>query len=115
LIFCYILDDEKSIPWKQWNLVKKFNEKFIGAVNIPNARDTYALFYDRTAEMIHSETFTLKLEKDIKKLKEAGKPMGFGYKGLVNTGHEDEDGKINYGISNQLRLSSIPKKRKPLL
>jgi hypothetical protein len=52
----------------------------------------------------------LKLEKDIKKiLKEAGKPMGFGYKGLVNTGHEDEDGKINYGISNQLRLSSIPK------
>jgi hypothetical protein len=39
--------------------------------------------------------------------------MGFGYKGLVNTGHEDEDGKINYGISNQLRLSSIPKKRKP--
>jgi hypothetical protein len=28
---------------------------------------------------------------------------------LVNTGHEDEDGKINYGISNQLRLSSIPK------
>jgi hypothetical protein len=49
LIFCYILDDEKSIPWKQWNLVKKF-KKFIGAVNIPNARDTYALFYDRTAE-----------------------------------------------------------------
>jgi hypothetical protein len=41
--------------------------------------------------------------------------MGFGYKGLVNTGHEDEDGKINYGISNQLRLSSIPKKRKPAI
>jgi hypothetical protein len=40
--------------------------------------------------------------------------MGFGYKGLVNTGHEDEDGKINYGISNQLRLSSIPKKRKTI-
>jgi hypothetical protein len=39
--------------------------------------------------------------------------MGFGYKGLVNTGHEDEDGKINYGISNQLRLSSIPKNEKP--
>jgi hypothetical protein len=66
LIFCYILDDEKSIPWKQWNLVKKFNEKFIGAVNIPNARDTYALFYDRTAEMIHSETFTSET-RDIKK------------------------------------------------
>jgi hypothetical protein len=114
LDFCYILDDEKSIPWKQWNLVKKFNEKFIGAVNIPNARDTYALFYDRTAEMIHSETFTSETRERYKKiLKEAGKPMGFGYKGLVNTGHEDEDGKINYGISNQLRLSSIPKNEKP--
>jgi hypothetical protein len=22
LDFLYILDDEKSIPWKQWNLVK---------------------------------------------------------------------------------------------
>jgi hypothetical protein len=72
-------------------------------VNIPNARDTYALFYDRTAEMIHSETFTSETRERYKKiLKEAGKPMGFGYKGLVNTGHEDEDGKINYGISNQL-------------
>jgi hypothetical protein len=26
LIFCYILDDEKS-SWKQWNLVKKFIKK----------------------------------------------------------------------------------------
>jgi hypothetical protein len=40
--------------------------KFIGGVNIPNARDTYALFYDRTAEMIHSETFTSET-RDIKK------------------------------------------------
>jgi hypothetical protein len=45
-------------------------------------------------------------------LRKAGKSMGMGYKGLVNTGHEDEDGKINYGISNQLRLSSIPKGEK---
>jgi hypothetical protein len=48
------------------------------------------------------ETFTSETRERYKKiLKEAGKPMGFGYKGLVNTGHEDEDGKINYGISNQ--------------
>jgi hypothetical protein len=40
--------------------------------------------------------------------------MGLGYKGLVNTGHEDEDGKINYGVSNQLRLSSIPKGEKSI-
>lgn len=112
LDFCYVLEGEKSIPWRIWNS-SKYDEKFIGAVNIPNARDTYALFYDTVGEMCHSENFS-ELERNQRKavLKDAGKPMGLGYKGLINTGHEDEDGKINYGISNQLRLSSIPKDEK---
>ena len=114
LDFCYVIADEKSIPWKKWNF-GRYDEKFIGAVNVPNARDVYALYYDKTAHMIHSKDIDEKTRETYKKvLKEAGKPMGFGYKGLVNTGHEDEDGKINYGISNQLRLSSIPKDEKPI-
>jgi hypothetical protein len=36
------------------------------------------------------------------------------YKGLVKVG-ESADGGDNYGISNQLRLSSIPKGENPLL
>jgi hypothetical protein len=36
--------------------------------------------------------------------------MGFGYKGLVNTGHEDEDGKINYGISNHYNIVYLKRK-----
>ncbi len=112
LDFCYVIDGEKSIPWRKWNN-GKYDEKFIGAVNIPNARDTYALFYDNVGEKLHSDKYPEKYRKIAKEiLKLAGKPMGLGYKGLVNTGQEDEDGKINYGISNQLRLSSIPKGEK---
>jgi hypothetical protein len=114
LDFCYVIDGEKSIPWRKWNK-GTYDEKFIGAVNIPNARDVYALFYDKTAYMLHSTDIHEDTRETYKKvLKDAGKPMGLGYKGLVNTGHEDEDGKINYGISNQLRLSSIPKGEKSI-
>ena len=114
LDFCYVLEGEKSIPWRVWNN-GKYDEKFIGAVSVPNARDVYALFYDKTAHMIHSTDIHEDTREIYKKvLRDAGKPMGLGYKGLVNTGHEDEDGEINYGISNQLRLSSIPKGEKTI-
>lgn len=112
LDFCYVLNGEKSIPWRTWNS-GKYDEKFIGAVNIPNARDIYALFYDSVAEMLHSENTDEQLRETYKEvLRKAGKSMGMGYKGLINTGHEDEDGNVNYGISNQLRLSSVPKGEK---
>lgn len=112
LDFCYVIDGEKSIPWRTWNN-GRYDEKFIGAVNIPNARDVYALFYDKVGEKTHSEKYSEEIREERKKtLREAGKPMGLGYKGLVNTGQEDEDDKVNYGISNQLRLSSIPKGEK---
>lgn len=115
LDFCYVLHGEKSIPWRVWNGNGLYDEKFIGAVSVPNARDVYALFYDRVADMLHSEKRPEKERENYKAiLKAAGKPMGKGYKGLVNTGHEDEDGKVNYGISNQLRLSSIPKDEKSI-
>lgn len=112
LDFCYVLNGEKTIPWRTWN-AGRYDEKFIGAVSVPNARDVYALFYDSVAEMIHSQNTDEELRETYKEvLRKAGKSMGLGYKGLVNTGHEDEDGKINYGISNQLRLSSVPKGEK---
>jgi len=112
LDFCYVLQGEKSISWRTWNK-GRYDEKFIGAVNVPNAKDVYALFYDSVAEMIHSQNTDEELRETYKEvLRKAGKSMGMGYKGLVNTGHEDEDGKINYGISNQLRLSSVPKGEK---
>jgi predicted nucleotidyltransferase len=115
LDFCYVIADEKSIPWREWNEYGTFDEKFIGAVNIPNARDIYALFYDIKSDRCFSERHKLSFREDeISDYKKAGVKIGLGYKGLVNTGHQDEDGKINYGISNQLRLSSIPKGEKSI-
>jgi hypothetical protein len=114
LDFCYVIVDEKSIPWNIWN-AGRYSDKFIGAVNVPNARDVYALYYDKTAHMLHSTDIDENTRETYKKvLKEAGKPMGLGYKGLVKVGQETEDGKINYGVSNQLRLSSIPKDEKSI-
>ncbi len=113
LDFCYVVDGEKSIPLRKWAYFGNYDAKFIGAVNVPNARDLYALYYDRVGEILHSEKYPKAVRETAKSIRKfAGKSMGLGYKGLVNTGQEDEDGKVNYGISNQLRLSSIPKGEK---
>lgn len=115
LDFCYVIVGEKSIPWRKWNEYGTFDEKFIGAVNIPNARDVYALFYDIKSDRCFSERHKLSFREDeISDYQRAGVKVGLGYKGLINTGHLDENGKVNYGISNQLRLSSIPKGEKSI-
>lgn len=110
LDFCYVIEGEKSIPWRKWNERTKYDEKFIGAVNIPNARDNYALFYDDGAFFLFSEEIPeeFRIRNKAERVN-AGLPLGLGYKGLVKVGEEEEDGKVNYGISNQLRLSSVPK------
>ena len=110
LDFVYVIEGEKSIPWKVWNEDKKYEEKFIGVVNVPNARDIYAVYYDFIARNMFSENISEKTRIILIKLqKESGQPMGFGYKGLVKTGEG-----INSAESNQLRLSSIPKDEEPI-
>ena len=111
LDFVYVIEGEKSIPWKVWNEEdKKYEEKFIGVVNVPNARDIYAVYYDFIARNMFSENIPEQTRIVLIKLqKESGQPMGFGYKGLVKTGEG-----INSAESNQLRLSSIPKGEEPI-
>lgn len=104
LDFVFVIENEKTIPWKKWN-EDFFDEKFIGAVSVPNARDVYALYYDEVAALCFSERIEEKTRNAAKYLRlENNLPMGFGYKGLVKTG----EGKST-PESNQLRLSSIPK------
>lgn len=110
LDFVYVIEGEKSIPWKVWNSDKGFEEKFIGVVNVPNARDIYSVFFDRVAYNCFSESIPENVRESAKYIRtEANLPMGFGYKGLVKTG----EGK-NMAESNQLRLSSIPKGETPI-
>ena len=110
LDFCYVIEGGKSIPWKEWNAEGRFEENFIGAVNIPNARDVYSLFYDQEAYLCFGEDIPDYMKENAKNWRiKSGKPMGFGYKGLVKSGHG-----MSVAESNQLRLSSIPKGETPI-
>ena len=109
LDFVYVIEGEKSIPWKVWNN-DRYEEKFIGVVNVPNARDIYAVYFDQDAFCMFSESISESTRKTLIEVrKESGKSMGFGYKGLVKTNEG-----INSTESNALRLSSIPKDEKPI-
>jgi predicted nucleotidyltransferase len=110
LDFVYVIEGEKSIPWKEWNEDYNYEEKFIGVVNVPNARDIYAVYHDGVARNMFSENEPEDMRNLLIKLrKELGQPMGFGYKGLVKSGEG-----LNVAESNQLRLSSIPKGETPI-
>jgi predicted nucleotidyltransferase len=110
LDFVYVIEGEKSIPWKEWNEDYNYEEKFIGVVNVPNARDIYAVYFDEVARDMFSENEPEDVRNLLIKLrKELGQPMGFGYKGLVKSGEG-----LNVAESNQLRLSSIPKGETPI-
>jgi predicted nucleotidyltransferase len=109
LDFVYVIEGEKSIPWKVWN-DGTYEEKFCGAVNVPNARDVYAIFYDRRAHNCFSELEEPETNERYKAMyKEQNKSVGLGYKGLVKVGEG-----ANAAESNQLRLSSIPKGETPI-
>jgi predicted nucleotidyltransferase len=109
LDFVYVIEGEKSIPWKVWNDAR-YEEKFIGVVNVPNARDIYAVYFDKDSFCMFSENISESTRKTLIDVrKESGQSMGFGYKGLVKTGEG-----LNVAESNQLRLSSIPKGETPI-
>jgi hypothetical protein len=110
LDFVYVIEGEKSIPWKVWNSDKRFEEKFCGVINVPNARDIYAVYYDQHSEECFSERFN-EQEREENKLyhKEKYGHYGLGYKGIIKIEEGD-----NISESNQLRLSSVPKDQIPI-
>lgn len=110
LDFVYVLADGQSIPWRVWNGERGFEEKFCGVVNVPNARDVYAIYYDQEAYQCFGDTLPDYMKENAKRWRrEAGKPMGFGYKGIVKSGEGE-----SLAESNSLRLSSIPKGETPI-
>jgi len=110
LDFVYVIEGDKSIPFKVWNKSMVYDEKFCGVVNIPNARDLYAVYFDNIANSCFSDSIREDFREYTKYLRcESNLHLGFGYKGLVK-----KDEGENVAESNQLRLSSIPKGETPI-
>ena len=109
LDFVYVIEGEKSIPWKVWNEEGGYEEKFCGVVNVPNAREVYAVYYDLSSYSCFSNSLPVKIRQRMRK-HVIDKSLPFlSYKGLVKTGEGD-----NVAESNALRLSSIPKGETPI-
>ena len=109
LDFVYVIEGEKSIPWKKWNEEGGYEEKFCGVVNVPNAREVYAVYFDKSSYSCFSNSLPVKIRQRMRK-HVIDKSLPFlSYKGLVKTGEGD-----NVAESNALRLSSIPKGEEPI-
>jgi len=113
LDFCFAIEGCGTKPMKKYLKENDLEQKFCGVVNIPNARDTFALFYDDTAHLCFADSME-KTDKEHNKeiFRAAGKKVGLGYKGLQK--EEEEliflaDDLAIKSTSNNLRLSSIPK------
>ena len=63
LDFCYVVDGYKSVPLKQFLENSGYAQNKCGLVNVPHARDVYAMFYDHYASKENSR---------------------LGYRGIVN-------------------------------
>ena len=109
LDFVYVIEGSKSIPWKKWNEEGGYEEKFCGVVNVPNAKDVYAVYFDKSSFSCFSDSLSSKIRQRMRKyVIEKNLPL-LSYKGLVKTGEG-----ANVAESNALRLSSIPKGETPI-
>ena len=103
LDFCYVIENHKTIPLPTYLYENDLEQLFCGIVNIPNARDMYALHYDYKAHNCFAKNLSEEYKEENKRIyKKNGVSVGLGYKGIIK---EDLS-------SNQLRLSSIPKDSK---
>lgn len=87
----------QTLELKKWLDKHGMYQKLCGLINVPNARDVYALFYDWDTHKMFKKFGT-------KERFDGGK----GYRGIVKETAEEEL------ISNEIRLSSIPKGETPL-
>ena len=108
LDFCNVIQGNGTVSLTKYLKEGDYLEqKFCGIVNVPNARDIYALYNDLNSYHAFSENSTLNKSDKLKFKEHCVEENRFlHYKGIIK---ETEDGNFP---SNQLRLSSIPKGEK---
>jgi hypothetical protein len=98
LDFCKLMEAGKTRDLKAWLETQGYDQRFCGVVALTNARDSYALYYDRVqANLFGSDLNEYDIEIVKGNRRQAGLPMGYGFKG------------IELENSNEIRLSSVPK------
>lgn len=104
LDFCYIIEANQTRKLTTFLNDNEYNQLFCGVVNIPNAKDMYALYYDGDAELCFDERYTEKERTENKLIiNNNNQSFGKGYKGIVKF---DKNSEV---VSNELRLSSVSK------
>lgn len=51
LAFCYVLHEKGSIPLQKWLQQKGWQQECMGLVNVPHAKDMYAMYYDADKQL----------------------------------------------------------------
>ncbi len=98
LDFCKIMENGQTRDLKSWLSTNAFEQRFCGVVALSNARDSYALYYDKVSDMLFSGRHSEGWVEEVKKTRrDQNLSMGYGFKG------------IELENSNEIRLSSVPK------
>jgi hypothetical protein len=103
LDFCHVVAGYDTIPLRNWLEARDYTQDRCGLVNLPHARDVYALFYE-TDDMPQVMTFDSEVvdgevtTKVVDAVYDSGEKITVKYRGIMNA---DE-------TSNEVRLSSIP-------
>ncbi len=96
--FCYAINGNESISLRIKLEENNLDQQFCGLNKVPNARNTYALYYDIDSAKRFSTRYPAEERQSlIDAHKLTGEKFGLGYKG------------IEVEMSNDLRLSSVPK------
>lgn len=107
LDFCYVIDDSNSdsISLRKYLEDNRLDQKLCGLTKVPHAKDLYSLYYDEISDLSFSK-YRTESERNLHRVerKESGETMGLGYKGIIKEAINNEE-----EVSNEIRLSSIPK------
>lgn len=106
--FCHVLfDDDSTMELRSFLEKNKLDQRMCGLSKISHMRDLYSVYYDIESSKSFSK-FEDSEKREIfrREKRKSGENMGFGYKGIIKENENNEE------VSNDLRLSSIPKEEK---
>ncbi len=105
LDFCHVITDKnKTVSLRKYLELNNIDQKMCGLARLNNIKDIYEVYYDVEAAKCFSKYEDAVEREAYRQSKLAKKEnMGLGYKGIIKENDE------NLEVSNEIRISSIPK------